>query len=129
MPSAVEGCNSAQNQLTTTLEKLQIVEEALSAAFDQLKEYSGSEKMAEVAVKAWMKSNLQKYIQAISNQIRQSTEAYHLNEEDDMESWGKALFQRVQRICAKIAERIVTLRRDDFSKGEGSYLQQASDGN
>lgn len=42
MPSAVEDSNNAQNQLATTSAEFQIAERALTAAFDQLKQYSSS---------------------------------------------------------------------------------------
>lgn len=42
MFSAVENLDSVQDQLATTLAELQITERGLTAAFDQLMEYSSS---------------------------------------------------------------------------------------
>lgn len=63
MQSTVEDRNIVQNQPAKSYAKLQIGEDALTAAFVQFKQYSGSRQMAEVAVQKLMKSKLQKDIQ------------------------------------------------------------------
>lgn len=62
MLCAVEYDKSTPDQLTTTSAKLQIEEGALTAAFDELQEYSGSLQMPEATVQAQVKSNLHNYI-------------------------------------------------------------------
>lgn len=62
--SAVEDLNSGQDQLATTSAKLQTGKGLLAVYFDQLKDFFGSLKIAEVAVQLLMKFNLQNCIQA-----------------------------------------------------------------
>lgn len=81
-------------------------------------------KTAEIAMQRQMKSISQNYIQKIFNQVRQSTETYHLYVERDIASFGMRLSQDVQKIYAKVTERLETLRPDVLGSGEAQNSSQ-----
>lgn len=60
--------------------------------------------MVKVAVQTWMKYNLKNYILTVFHQLKQNTEAYHLNVEGDNTCLGTNLYQSFQKLCAKISE-------------------------
>lgn len=76
---------------------------------------------AESAVQERM-SNLRNYMQTVSDQVKQSTDAYQLNVDGDITSLGTALAQDVSSMSAQITERLARVGQDVPDSNEGPCL-------
>lgn len=92
--------------METTLAKFCIAEKAVTAGFDHLERYYGNVKMTELPVQDWMRTNVENYIQMNFDQVKQRTEAFHLNAESDTALFGTALSKDARKLSVMVVKRL-----------------------
>lgn len=87
--STIEDHDHGQCELATTSAKLKVAKGSLNATFDHFKRLSINVQVAEAAEQERMKSKLRNCIQAVLDQVEESTGPYQLNVKAISRHWGR----------------------------------------
>lgn len=112
-----------QGEVVTTSGKPQMANGALTATFYPLKWHFINVQSAEAVEHNHMKYNLQRYIQTVFHQVKESIKTYQLNIEGDMSSLGTSLTKDIRSMCARITKCVDRVRGDVSDSCKGLSLK------